>query len=202
MIVRFLTIVILATVVFSFGPTEAGCQPRPPESDARHSSGLAVAPQMDLCHRMTLYEPLALAFDRAYRFAEEHPEDVGYPWDDRGNRTLIVAAVTPNRRALLERWSGLGWEVPVRIRNVTRSFGKLERIKDDVIELARTRTPGSAYIRMSAGDWERNRVLIGVARLADELAAAIVTRYGTDLVAVRIGPQFGPFGMPSAKLRR
>jgi hypothetical protein len=193
--VRFLAIAILATVVFAVGPSEPGCQPRPSESDARHPSGLAVAPQMDLCHRMSPYEPLALAFDRAYTFAQQHPDDIGYPWDDRGNRTLIVSAVTPNGRVLLEQWRALGWEVPIRIRTVTRSFGELERIKDDVIDLARTPIPGTEYIGMSAGDWERNRVLIGVTRLTDELAAAIVARYGTDVVAVLIGPRYGPFGL-------
>ena len=195
MSMRFLALAILATVALTIRPSEPVCQPRPPESDARHSSGLAVAPQMDLCHRMTPYEPLALAFDRAYRFAEEHPEDIGYPWDDRGNRTLIVSAVTPNGHALLERWSALGWEVPILIRTVTRSFGELERVKDDVIGLARTRIPGAEYIGMSAGDWERNRVFVGVARLTDEVAAAIVARYGTEVVAVLVGPRYGPFSL-------
>ena len=193
---------MLATAALAIVPSATACQPRPPESDARHSSGLAMAPQMDLCHRMTPYEPLALAFDRAYRFAEAHPDDIGYPWDDRGNRTLIVSAVTPTGRTLLEQWSALGWDVAIRIRTVTRSFRELERVKDDVIDLARTRIPGSEYIGMSAGDWERNRVVIGVARLTDELAGAIVARYGTDVVALLIGPQFGPLGMPSAKLLR
>jgi hypothetical protein len=202
MSVRFLAVAILSAAVLAVGPSEPGCQPRPPESDARHPSGLAVAPQMDLCHRMTPYEPLALALDRAYRFAAQYPDDIGYPWDDRGNRTLVVSAVTPRGRALLDQWSALGWEIPIRIRTVTRSFGELERVKDDVIELARTRTPGTEFIGMSAGDWERNRVVIGVARLTDELAAAIVARYGTDVVALWIGPRFGPLGMPSAKLRK
>ena len=150
---------------------------------------------------MTPYEPLALAFDRAYRFAEQHPDDLGYPWDDRGNRTLVVSAATLNGRLLLEQWSALGWDVPIRIRTVTRSFRELEQVKDDLIELARARIPGAQYIGMTAGDWERNRVFLGAARITDEVAAAIVTRYGTDVVALLIGPQFGPFGMPSEKLQ-
>jgi hypothetical protein len=154
-ILRFLVTGILATIALSVVPSETVCIPRPPESDAWHPSGLAIAPRMDLCHRMTPYEPLALAFDRAYRFAEQHPDDLGYPWDDRGNRTLVVSAATLNGRLLLEQWSALGWDVPIRIRTVTRSFRELERVKNDLIELARAPIPGAQYIGMTAGDWER-----------------------------------------------
>jgi hypothetical protein len=193
-VIRFLAIIVLATVLFAIGPSEPACQPRPPESDAHHRSGLALAAGRGPCHA-SIDDRLGLAYDRAYRFAEEYPDDLGYPWDDRGNFTLVVSVVTPRGRVLAEQWSGLGWEVPVRIRAATRSFAELEQIKHDVIELARMPIPGTEYIGMSAGDPERNRVFIGVTRLTDEVAAAIVARYGTEVVAVLVGARYGPFSL-------
>jgi hypothetical protein len=194
LVIRFLAILVLATFFFAIGPSEPACQPRPTESDARHRSGLALAPGRGPCHA-SIDDRLGLAYDRAYRFAEAHPGDLGYPWDDRGNFTLVVTAVTPRGRVLAEQWSGLGWEVPVQIRSVTRSFAELEQIKHDLIDIARMGLPGSEDIRFTTGDSEHNRVIIGVQRLTDEVAAAIVARYGMEAVAVQVDPRYGPFGL-------
>jgi hypothetical protein len=191
---RFLAIVVLATVLFAIGPSEPACQPRPPESDAHHRSGLALAPGRGPCHA-SIDDRLGLAYDRAYRFAEAYPDDLGYPWDDRGNFTLVVSAVTPHGQVLAQQWSGLGWEVPVRIRTVTRSFAELERTKHDLIDIARMGLPGSEDIRFTTGDSQHNRVIIGVQRLTDEVAAAIVARYGTETVAVQVDTRFGIFSL-------
>jgi hypothetical protein len=193
-ILRTLAIAIAATVVFAVGPADPACQPRPPEADARHRSGLALAAGRGPCHA-SIDDRLGLAYDRAYRFAQEHADDLGYPWDDRGNLTLVVSVVTPRGRELAEQWSGLGWEVRVRTRVVALSFAELERIKDDAIEIARMGLPGSEYIRLTMGDGEHNRVIVGVQRLTDEVAAAIVARYGTEAVAVQIDPGYGLFGL-------
>ena len=193
MSVRFFVLAFLATLVFAVGPSEPACQPRPPESDARHSSGLALAPGRGPCHA-SIDDRLGLAYDRAYRFAEAHPGDLGYPWDDRGNFTLVLSVVTPAGRLLAEQWSRLGWEVPIRIRVVTRSFAELERIKHDAIDITRG-LPGSGDIRFTTGDSERNRVIIGVQRLSDEVAAAIVARYGTEALAVVVDSRYGPFSL-------
>jgi len=192
--VRLFSIAFVAAIVLSVGPADPACQPRPPETDARHRSGLALAPGRGPCHA-SIDDRLGLAYDRAYRFAEAHPDDLGYPWDDRGNFTLVVSVVTPYGRVLAEQWSGLGWEVPVQIRSVTRSFAKLEQIKHDLIDIARMGLPGSEDIRFTTGDSEHNRVLIGVQRLTDEVAAAIVARYGMEAVAVQVDPRYGPFGL-------
>ena len=191
---RLFSIAFVAAIVLSVGPADPACQPRPPETDARHRSGLALAPGRGPCHA-SIDDRLGLAYDRAYRFAEAHPDDLGYPWDDRGNFTLVVSVVTPYGRVLAEEWSGLGWEVPVQIRSVTRSFAKLEQIKHDLIDIARMGLPGSEDIRFTTGDSEHNRVLIGVQRLTDEVAAAIVARYGMEAVAVQVDPRYGPFGL-------
>ena len=191
---RLFSIAFVAAIVLSVGPADPACQPRPPETDARHRSGLALAPGRGPCHA-SIDDRLGLAYDRAYRFAEAHPDDLGYPWDDRGNFALVVSVVTPYGRVLAEEWSGLGWEVPVQIRSVTRSFAKLEQIKHDLIDIARMGLPGSEDIRFTTGDSEHNRVLIGVQRLTDEVAAAIVARYGMEAVAVRVDPRYGPFGL-------
>jgi hypothetical protein len=193
-IVRLFAIAFVVAAIFAVAPFDPACQPRPPESDARHPSGLALAPGRGPCHA-SIDDRLGLAYDRAYRFAEAHADDLGYPWDDRGNLMLVISAVTPHGRVLAEQWSGLGWDVPVRIRIVTRSFAELEQIKHDLIDIARLPLPGSEDVRFTTGDSERNRVIIGVQRLTDEVAAAIVARYGTEVVAVLIDPRYGPFGL-------
>jgi hypothetical protein len=192
--VRLVAISFVAALLFAVGPSDPACQPRPPESDARHPSGLALAPGRGPCHA-SIDDRLGLAYDRAYRFAVEHADDLGYPWDDRGNLTLVVSAVTPRGHVLAEQWSRLGWDVPVRIRTVTRSFAELERIKDGLIDIARTRLPGSEYIRSTWGDGQRNRVIVEVQRLTDEVAAAIVARYGTEAVAALVDRRSGSIGL-------
>jgi hypothetical protein len=192
--VRLFAIAFVALLLFAVGPADPACLPRPPESDARHRSGLALAPGRGPC-RASVDDRLGLAYDRAYRFAVEHADDLGYPWDDRGNLTLVVSAVTPRGHVLAEQWGRLGWDVPVRIRTVARSFGELERIKHDVIDIARLRLPGSEYIRSTWGDGRRNRVIIEVQRLTDEVAAAIVERHGTETVAVLVDRRSGPIGL-------
>lgn len=191
---RPFAIAFLASLVFTVGPSDPACQPRPPASDARHSSGLALAPGPGPCHA-SIDDRLGLAYDRAYRFADAHSNDLGYPWDDRGNLTLVVSVVTPYGRVLAEQWSSLGWEVPIRTRVVSRSFAELEQIKHDAIEIARVGLRGSEDIRFTTGDSQRNRVIIGVQRLTDEVAAAIVARYGTEDVAVLVDTRYGPFGL-------
>jgi hypothetical protein len=109
--------------------------------------------------------------------------------------TLYVSAVTPAGQVLAAQWSGLGWAVPIRVRTVSHSFGELERIKHDVIDIARTGVPGSEAIRFTTGDSEHNRVVLGVQRLTDAIAAAVVARYGTEVVAVLVDPKFGPVGL-------
>jgi hypothetical protein len=192
--VRPFLVAFLAAVLFAVGPSDPACLPRPPASDGRHSSGLALAPGRGPCHA-SIDDRLGLAYDRAYRFAEAHPDDLGYPWDDRGNLTLVVSVVTPHGRLLADQWSSLGWEVPIRTRVVSRSFAELERIKHDAVEIARMGLPGSEDIRFTTGDGERNRVIVGVQRLTDEVAAAIVARYGTEAVAVLVDTRYGPFGL-------
>ena len=193
MTVRLFALAFVAAAVFALGPADPVCQPRPPESDARHPSGLAIAAR-DPCLR-TPYEPLALAYDRAFNFAAAHPDDLSYPWDDRRNVTLYISAVTPAGQILAAQWSDLGWAVPIRVRTVGHSFAELEQIKHDLIDIARTGVPGSEAIRFTTGDSQHNRVVVGVQRLTDEVAAAVVARYGTEVVAVFVDPKYGPFSL-------
>jgi hypothetical protein len=57
------------------------------------------------------------------------------------------------------------------------------------------RLPGSEEIRLTTGDGQRNRVISRVQRLTDEVAAAIVARYGTEVVGVQVDPRYGPFSL-------
>jgi hypothetical protein len=196
--VRIAEIALIAGIVLALTPADPVCA-RLPSGDARHSSGLAIAPGHDPCYFRSQYEPVKAAFGLAHLLAEANPDDLGYPWDDRANRELVLRVATPRGQELAAQWIGAAPRMPVafRIQTVTRSFGELERIKHDAIEIARSKIRGAEYIGMTAPDYARNRVLIGTTQLTDEVAAAIVAHYGTEAVAVLIGPQYGPFGLPS-----
>ena len=60
--------------------------------------------------------------------AEANGEDLGYPWVDPATDELVLSAVTPRGRELIE---AAGISVPHRIRDVAHGAAELRRIQDD-----------------------------------------------------------------------
>src|SRR5258705_13046359 len=74
-------------------------------------------------------EDFAVAFSDAMQLAEANGDDIGYPWIDPSSGVLVLSAVTPRGRDLLQAAS---ISVPHRIRDVAHGAGELRRIQDEV----------------------------------------------------------------------
>ena len=188
-------------------PTPTPCpSPGPPVPEIRHSSGLLIIGPAPECV-LPVYEPLAKANSDARQLAESKPHDFGHPWDDRTKRELVLPIVNSSGERVARAWIQGGVslaigvktahlsrpDVPVRLPNARRSLAELERIMHDAIEIARSGLPGADAIASTHVDAEKERVILTVRRLTDEVAAVVVAKFGPDAVAVRVDPTFGPF---------
>jgi hypothetical protein len=71
---------------------------------------------------------------------------------------------------------------------------------DDIIDAARAGSLDGGAIRSVGPDAEYNRVVMDVQYMNDAFAAALVSRFGTDAIAVRVDPTYGPFSDISGPL--
>jgi hypothetical protein len=120
-------------------------------------------------------------------FAENHPDDVGYPWLDSASGSLELSAASARGRGLLEPQLSAFKSAP-HIRDVQFSYGKLTAIADGVTRLAEKGVPDSDLIYRTAPDYQSNRVVIWVSGPSTQLFRALAARYGTDAIAVIIDP--------------
>lgn len=183
----------------------------------RHSSGLQILGGVaSTAAASPLTESLARAWSDALLLADANPEQVGYPWADSANGVLVFPAVNVAGEAVIRQWIQAGAQVtrlkagqahavrllrpqvPVRAPSVSRSYGQLERIKDDATHLVRAGLPDADAIFQTEPDYEHNRVIVTVDRRSDALLAALANRYGTDALAVRIGSA-GQRGNPATR---
>lgn len=200
-------------IAASPGPTQMPgppcTSPMPPRPEARHPSGLALPTPVPRCYGAPVYEPLNKASSDASLLAESHPHDFGHPWADHLKRELILSVTGPTGEALARAWisSGATYTAPsvgkstflpqpgvaVRIRTVPRSYAQLAKLMDDIIDATRAGLPDSGAIRSIGPDAEYDRVVIEVQHLSAALAAALVARFGTEAIAIRVDPTSGPF---------
>jgi hypothetical protein len=138
--------------------------------------------------------------------AESHPHEFGDPWADRAKSELVVSVTGPTGEALARSWMASGATyasgtkqtllprptVPVRFRTVTRSFAQLTQLEDDIIAALRAGALPDPSVRSFGHDDEYNRVVMDVQYLSDAFARALVARFGTEAIAVRVDPSYGP----------
>lgn len=200
-------ILFAAVIALAATPTPTPCpSPGPPVPETRHPSGLLITGPAPRCF-LPVYEPLAKAASDARWLAEARPDDLGHPWDDRTKRELVLPVANSSGERVARQWIQNGVtlaigvktatlprpDVQVRLPNARRSFGELERIMHDAIDISRSGLPGADALAGTHVDAEKERVIVTVRRLTDEVAAALVAKYGPDAIAVRIDPSFGPF---------
>jgi hypothetical protein len=208
-------ILVAAVIALAATPIPTPCpSPGPPVPETRHPSGLLIIGPAPACFP-PVYEPLAKANSDARQLAEAKPHEFGHPWDDRTKRELVLPVMNSSGERVAREWiqSGVALaigvktahlarpDVPVRLPNARRSFAEVERIMHDAIEISRSGLPGADAIASTHVDAEKERVIVTVRRLSDEVAAALAAKYAADALAVRIDPSFGPFttlgGKPS-----
>lgn len=185
-------------------------------SEYRHRTGIALlgAIDLDAISRMEpLPEPLGKAWNDAFTLAQEgHPDLFGYPWADRTRGELVIAVANPTGEAMARQWVQAGLQVgspkpggpfaidlpapqvPVRTRP-GHSISELQKIMDDVIDMNRARIAGAERIYSAGPDPEHDRIIVETDRLSDQLLEAIVSRFGADVIAVRVNPNGNPFNV-------
>ena len=142
---------------------------------------------------------LALAWHEANELAEKNDQDFGYPWVDRASGTVVLDVVSARGRT---KATGLTFRhAKADTRRVERtvkfSRARLERIKNEVSDLARAGVPGAGAIFMTEPDPQHNRIIITVKRRDDALLAELARRYGTEAIAVRVDPSGS--GLPGSR---
>jgi len=190
--------------------------PNPPRPEARHASGLALPTPIPRCFGPSIDEPLAIAYSSARSLAESHPRDFGHPWADRARGELVISVIGPTGEALARAWMASGATyasgtketllarptVPVRFRTVTRSFAQLAQLEDDIVAALRAGLLPDSSVRSFGVDDEYDRIVMDVQYLSDAFASALVSRFGTEAIAVRVDPTYGPFTNIAQSLER
>ncbi len=133
-------------------------------------------------------EAQALAFDAALNFALEHRGDMGYPWIDLETNTLELSAATEQGATVAfgakSNLAAAG--LVARVTTAQASIAKLDGLADDATRLIEAGIPHADLIWMTEPDQKNNRVVITVSEPNADLMKALATRYGTELIAVRV----------------
>jgi hypothetical protein len=128
-------------------------------------------------------EDLKRVFSEMQQLAEANGDDLGYPWFDAATGEIVLSAVTPKGRNLIE---AAGLTAPFRIRSVAHGAAELRRIQDDVTFLGAQGVPGADVIFETVPDWRDNRAMIGIRSLSEPLLGALRERYPADALAILV----------------
>jgi len=129
---------------------------------------------------------MANAFGDALLLAEANGNDLGYPWVDPVSNELVLSAVTPRGRELVE---AAGITVPHRIRDVAHGAAELQRIQHDVTFLGSRGAPDADLIFMTIPDYRDNRALIVVSAMSRPLLDYLAEHYPVGAIAVQVDPE-------------
>jgi hypothetical protein len=135
-------------------------------------------------------------FSDAMLLAEANPDDLGYPWLDPAAGELVLSAVTPRGRELIQ---AAGITVPYRVRDVDHGVGDLRRIQDDVTLLGSRGVEGAELIFMTLPDHRDNRALVVMSAMSRSLLDYLAASYPPDAIAVQVDPDLpapGPIDSP------
>jgi hypothetical protein len=170
--------------------------------ERRHDSGLLL-----VCPETVpdMPEALKAAASFGWGVAEDHPDALGYPWPNPATGQLEMRLVDPRGEAAVREWiagtaSRAGPkpmdvprpQVPVTLVPSDRSFRRLTDIQHDA-----TRTgdlPDGNAIYQTGPDTRRNATVITIDRLSGQLLRALVARYGTEAIVIRVDPARPNFG--------
>jgi hypothetical protein len=128
---------------------------------------------------------LANAFSDAMLLTEANGDDLGYPWVDPVSNELVLSAVTPRGRELVE---AAGITVPHRVRDVEHGAAELQRIQDDVTFLGSRGVTDADLIYMTLPDFRDNRALIVVSAMSRPLLEYLAENYPVGAIAVQVDP--------------
>lgn len=168
-----------------FAIAAAACTPSPPSSASVDLAGILFVEVRERVQAGPPTEDLKVAMSNLQVLAENHGDDLGYPWFDATTGEIVLSVVTPKGRDLIE---AAGITVPHRMRPVAHGVAELQRITDDVTTLRSQGIPGAELIYATVPDWRDNRVMIVISAANQPLLEALAARYPADALAVQVDP--------------
>jgi hypothetical protein len=163
----------------------AGCGVSPTPSPSANPTGVLFIQPGATVQAAPPTEELKAVFFAMQQLADTNGADLGYAWFDVATGEIVLSAVTPRGRDLID---AAGITAPHRIRTVTHGFDELEHIKDDITFLGAQGVPDAQLLYMTAPDWQDNRTLVGMKSLSQPLLDALLARYPADALAIQVDP--------------
>ena len=186
---RLIRLASLVVLVAACSAPPSSAEPSPtPNIDA---TGILLVGVDEAVQAGPLTERFADAFSDAMELAEANGDDLGYPWVDPMSGELVLSAVTPRGRELIE---GSAISVPHRIRDVAHGAAELRRIQDDVTFLGSRGVADANLIYMTLPDHRDNRALIVFSEMSRPLLDYLAEHYPVDAIAVQVYPSFNGAG--------
>jgi hypothetical protein len=169
-------------------PTPSMAQPSPTASGSTNldPTGILLVGVGEEVQARPASEAMAQAFDLAWRFAQAHPMDIGYPWIDPLTGELVLSAATAEGRTLLA--AAATFTVQIRIRDVAHSYAELQQIQDDATRLLAAGVVDAQLIYMTLPDHRDDRTLITISRMSRPLLEELARRFGADAIAIQVAP--------------
>lgn len=130
-------------------------------------------------------EGFAVALSSAQELAEANGVDLGYPWIDPATGELVLSAVTPRGRSLLDAAKP---GVPFRIRTMPFGAAELRRVQDGATFLNGQGVVDANLIYQTFPDDRDNRTVIVICRMSQPLVDALKVRYPAGALAIRVDP--------------
>lgn len=101
---------------------------------------------------------------------------------------MSVVDPQDQRAGILEEVSFQDAGLTTSITRASASVAQLDQIADDITRLQIDGVAHANLIYMTEPDQENNRIIITVSELNSDLMKALASRYGTQLIAVRVRP--------------
>lgn len=187
---RAVAVILLAIVALSsFALVAAACTASPTPSASVGAPGILFIEPGEKVQVGPPTEKLKVVMSNAQVLAENHGDDLGYPWFDATTGELVLSVVTPRGRDLID---AARITAPFRIRVVAHGAGVLRRIQDDATFLSAQGVPGAELIYSTVPDWRDNRAMIVISAASQPLLDALIARYPPDALAVQVNPAGAP----------
>jgi hypothetical protein len=163
----------------------AACSPEASPTATLGPTGILLVDVGEQVRAAPPTEAMKVAFSQATELGEANGDVLGYPWFDPSSGELVLSAVTPRGRELVE---AAGIPVPYRIRDVEHGAAELERIQHEATFLRSQGVPDAQLIYATGPDHRDNRTLIVISAESRPLLDALAARFPVDAIAVRVNP--------------
>lgn len=167
--------------------------PSPSPSANVDATGIVLIDVGEQVQARPVTEEIAVAISDAMVLAEANGDDLGYPWIDPASGELVLSAVTPRGRDLIE---AADITVPRRVRDVAYGATELERIQHDATFLRSRGVRGAELIYLTMPDHRDNRTLIVISAMSRPLLDYLAEHYPVDAIAVQVDAGGAPVGAP------